>query len=132
MVRNDDNHNDGFVLEGVVKLVAQEVLDNKGEDVVVLDVRRLSSLADYFVITHGRSTKHVQGMADNLLANLKKKGIRSLGVEGEREGKWVLIDYGEVVVHLFYGPVREFYDLEGLWSQAPRMDLGSGDQGPTK
>ncbi len=113
----------------LVMTIAHEVLENKGEDVVVLDVRGLSSMSDYFVISHGRSTRHVQGMADNILRSLRKKGIKCLGVEGEREGKWVLMDYGDVVVHLFYGPVREFYDLEGLWSQAPRIEFRE-DQAP--
>ncbi len=104
-----------------VGAIVHEVLENKGEDVLVLDVRGLSSLSDYFVIAHGRSTRHVQGMADNVLHNLRNKGMKCLGVEGEREGKWILMDYGDVVLHLFYGPVRGFYDLEGLWNQAPRV-----------
>ncbi len=106
-----------------VKEIASEVIGNKGEDVVILDVKGLSSLADYFIISHGLSTRHVQGMADKMRRALRKKGIRCVGLEGEKEGKWILMDYGDVVVHLFYGPVREFYDLEGLWSQAPRMDV---------
>ncbi len=110
-------------MEKIVREIASEVIENKGEDPVILDVRGLSSLADYFIISHGRSTRHVQGMADKMRRALKKKGIHCIGMEGENEGKWILMDYGDVVVHLFYGPVREFYDLEGLWSQAPRINI---------
>jgi len=101
--------------------IAQAVKDNKGEEIVVLDVRTISAFADFFVIAQGRSTKHVQGIADKMRRELRNNGIRCSSVEGETEGKWVLMDYGEVIVHLFYEPVREFYDLEGLWSQAPRI-----------
>jgi nicotinate-nucleotide adenylyltransferase len=105
------------------KRIAGEILRNKGERIVILDVRGLSGFADYFVISHGRSTRHVQGIVDNIARDLRKDGMRCKGVEGERDGKWVLLDYGDVVVHLFYEPVRDFYDLEGLWSQAPRLEL---------
>lgn len=89
-----------------------------GERIVALDVRGLSSICDYFLIAQGRSTRHVQGTADKLRELLKKERIYPMDVEGEREGKWILLDYGDIVVHLFYEPVREFYDLEGLWHEA--------------
>ena len=101
--------------------LAMEVLNNKGEEVVILDLRGLSEFASYFVIAHGRSTRHVQGMADNVRGALAQRGVRPLSVEGEMDARWVLMDYGEVVVHLFYGPMRSFYDIEGLWSQAKRQ-----------
>jgi nicotinate-nucleotide adenylyltransferase len=101
--------------------IASEILENKGEQVVILDMRGLSSLADFFIISHGRSTRHVQGIANKMRRNLRKKGIKCSGVEGEQEGRWILMDYGDVIVHLFYEPVRGFYDLEGLWSEVPRI-----------
>jgi nicotinate-nucleotide adenylyltransferase len=92
----------------LARKIAGEILANKGERIVILDVRCLSGFADYFVISHGRSTRHVQGIVDNVSRNLRKDGIRCKGIEGERDGKWVLMDYGDVVVHLFYEPVRDF------------------------
>ena len=88
-----------------------------GEKVTALDVRGVSSICDFFIIAQGRSTRHVQGTADKLRELLKKECIYPLDVEGEREGKWILLDYGDIVVHLFYEPMREFYDLEGLWDE---------------
>ena len=101
-------------------LISDEVLKNKGERVIILDVRGLSSVTDYIIIAHGYSVRHVQGMAENIQRDLKKMGIIPYGVEGEREGNWILLDYGDVILHLFLEPLREFYDLEGLWSEAPR------------
>jgi nicotinate-nucleotide adenylyltransferase len=110
-------------LEEPVRQIVSEVLESKGEQVVILDMRDLSSLADFFIISHGRSTRHVQGIANKMRKNLRKKGIKCSGVEGEQEGKWILMDYGDVIVHLFYEPIRSFYDLEGLWSEVPRIIL---------
>ena len=109
--------------EVLVQEIASEVSENKGEQVIVLDMRGRSPLADFFIIAHGRSTRHVQGTADKTRKNLRKRGIRCSGIEGEHEGKWILMDYGDVVVHLFYEPIRGLYDLEGLWSDVPRLTL---------
>ncbi|MGQ9812310.1 MAG: nicotinate-nucleotide adenylyltransferase [Dissulfurimicrobium sp.] len=100
--------------------LAMEVLDNKGEEVVILDLRGLSDFTSYFVIAHGRSTRHVQGIVDNVREALEQRGEYPLSVEGEKDARWVLMDYGEVVIHLFYEPMRAFYDLEGLWGQAKK------------
>lgn len=110
-------------LEEPAQQIVLEILENKGEQVVILDMRGLSSLADFFIISHGRSTRHVQGIADKMRKNLRKKGIKCRGVEGEQEGKWILMDYGDVIVHLFHEPIRDFYDLEGLWSEVPKIIL---------
>ena len=104
-------------------LCVQQALDNKAQDLVLLDVREISSFADYFLICSGRSSRQVQGIADRLEEALRELGIRPLGVEGRREGHWVLMDYGDVIVHIFYGPVRDVYDLESLWSEARAVDL---------
>ena len=97
-------------------------LDGKGEDVVVLDVRKISSFTDYFVILSGRSTRHVQALAESLENELRSKRISTSRAEGLSEGKWVLLDFGDVVVHIFYHEQRDFYDLEGLWHDAPRLE----------
>jgi nicotinate-nucleotide adenylyltransferase len=110
-------------LQEPAQQIVLEILENKGEQVVILDMRGLSSLADFFIISHGRSTRHVQGIANKMRKNLRKKGIKCGGIEGEQEGKWILMDYGDVIVHLFYEPIRDFYDLEGLWSEVPKIIL---------
>ncbi|WP_448871576.1 ribosome silencing factor [Desulfobulbus propionicus] len=102
---------------------ARIALDAKAEDLVVLDVRGLASFTDYFVIMSGRSTRHVQGLAEAIESELSAKRISSKSSEGLREGMWVLLDFGDVVVHVFYHETRGFYDLEGLWHDAPRLDV---------
>jgi len=85
---------------------------------VVLDVRKLTSLADVFIICSGRSNRQVSAIAEHIQLDLKKQGITPLRVEGKKEGHWVVMDYGHVIIHVFFEPVREFYDLEGLWIDA--------------
>ena len=98
-------------------------LDRKAYDLVMLETGGLSSIADYFVICSGRSDTQVQAIADAVDAHMATRGERPLSVEGVQHGQWVLMDYGDVVVHIFYVPVREFYDLERLWMRAPRVEL---------
>ena len=83
----------------------------------------VSSFADYFVICHGDSNRHVRAIAKHIEQKMEEAGFASLGIEGYAEGKWILIDYDDVVVHLFSKPVREFYDLERLWSEAPFVEI---------
>jgi ribosome-associated protein len=97
----------------------------KASDIVLLGVSKLSSFADHFLICTGLSTRQVQGIADNLERALRNHGLRPLGIEGRTEGKWVLMDYGEIIIHIFYEPVRHFYDLESLWSEAERLNVNS-------
>ena len=98
-------------------------LDHKAYDLVVLETGDVSSIADYFVICSGRSDTQVEAIANAIEAALRERGARPLAVEGLPHAQWVLLDYGDVVVHIFYVPVREFYDLERLWIRAPRVDL---------
>ena len=98
-------------------------LDHKAYDLVVLETGRLSSIADYFVICSGRSDTQVQAIAEGVEKHLEAQGVRPLSVEGQSRGLWVLMDYGDVVVHVFQIPVREFYDLERLWVRAPQVAL---------
>lgn len=102
-------------------LCAQKAVNFKALDLVLLDVSGFSSFADYFVICSGKSSRQVQGIADNVESSLRDRGIKPLGVEGRQEGHWILMDYGEVIVHIFYEPVRYFYDLESLWSEAEKV-----------
>jgi ribosome-associated protein len=96
----------------------------KALNVVVLNLRGLASFADTFIVCSGRSHRQVSAIAESVQQDLKAKGIKPLGIEGLREGHWVLMDYGDVLIHVFYEPVRIFYDLEGLWSEAKRVELG--------
>jgi ribosome-associated protein len=102
---------------------ARIALDTKAEELAVLDVRGKSSFADYFLIMSGRSTRHVQALAEAIEAELHSKRISSKHAEGLQDGVWVLLDFGDVVVHIFYREQREFYNLEGLWHDAPRLDV---------
>ncbi len=104
-------------------LCANIVLERKAADPVLFEVQGLTSITDYFLIASGKSSRQVQAIARHLQMRMKETGFLPFGVEGEREGHWILLDYGDVVVHLFYEPVREFYDLEGLWIEAPRVRI---------
>ena len=99
-------------------LAAKAASDLQADDIVILDLKKLTSFTDYFVICGGRSDRQVRSIAEAVEKNLKGQGIHPLGVEGEGEGHWVLMDYGSVVVHVFYHEVREYYSLEKLWSDA--------------
>ena len=96
---------------------------HKAQEPVVLDVKGLCGFADYFLICSGTSRRHVQALAQHLQEGLREAGVRPLGVEGLEEANWVLLDYNDLVVHLFLKPLREFYDLEGLWVDASRLEV---------
>lgn len=106
-------------------LYIKAALGKKAMDLVVLDVRKLSSIADVFIICSGRSNRQVMAIAEHIQVDLKKHGIKPLSVEGKKEGHWVLLDYGHVIIHVFYEPVRSFYDLEGLWIDAEKIETKS-------
>lgn len=98
--------------------------ERKAVNPVLLEVYGMTSLTDYFLIVSGRSTRQVQAITRHLVRRLRDDGFRAFGVEGEQEGQWVLLDYGDVIIHVFYEPMRAFYDLEGLWAEAPRIHVG--------
>jgi ribosome-associated protein len=106
-----------------VLLCVNAVLEKKGRNIVVLNIKQLSSIADYLIICSGSSDRQVQSIASAIEENLKKEKVLPIGIEGDRIGKWVLLDYGDVLVHVFYEPVRGFYDLESLWPDVPRMEI---------
>lgn len=110
-------------LDPELKPYVTAALGRKAMDPVVLDVRHVTDVADVFVICSGRSNRQVSAIAEFIEKDLKKAGIRSISVEGIKDGQWVLIDYGHVVIHVFYDPVRRFYDLESLWADAARIDI---------
>lgn len=108
---------------------ASQVLDKKAIQVRVLDVRSLSSLTDFLVLASGSSDRQVQACAEAVHQGLKKHyDLLPLGIEGMQEGRWVLLDYGDVMVHVFHEPVRQFYDLDGLWGDAREVALPDEEQ----
>jgi ribosome-associated protein len=110
-------------MEASLKPYIDAVLGRKAVHVAVLDVRGLTSIADAFIICSGRSNRQVSAIAEHVERELRKQKIKPLSVEGAKEGQWVLLDYGSVIIHVFFESVREFYDLEGLWTDARRLKL---------
>lgn len=106
----------------------QAVLGKQAMHVVALDVSELTSIADVFIICSGRSNRQVSAIAEHIERELRRHKIKPLSVEGTAEGHWVLMDYGHVIIHVFFDPVREFYDLEGLWSDARRIPIPAAPQ----
>lgn len=104
--------------EQMKQLVVDALEDVKGVDIVVLDVRGKTSITDFMVIASGRSDRQVKSLAQSVLDKAKDNGLSAIGVEGEREGEWVVVDLGEVVVHIFIPEKRDFYNLEKLWGDA--------------
>ncbi|OEH84679.1 ribosome silencing factor [Desulfuribacillus stibiiarsenatis] len=103
----------------LIKRIVYLIEDKKAEDIVILDIEGLSVISDYFVICTGRSVTQVKAIADHVMDTLKQEdGIMTRGVEGQREGKWVLVDFGDVIIHVFRQEEREFYNLERLWGDA--------------
>ncbi len=101
--------------ESLKKLAIDALEELKANDIAVLDVRELTSICDYMIICSGRSSRHLHSIADNVAIQAKKQGQQPLGLEGKNSNDWVLIDLGDVVVHVMLPETREFYDLEKLW-----------------
>lgn len=100
-----------------IKQLAIDALeDMKAEDILVLDVKGKTTVTDWIIVASGTSSRHTKSIANNVIADAKKAGSPPLGFEGEAEGEWVLVDLGDVIVHVMQRQVREFYDLESLWS----------------
>lgn len=99
--------------------------DRKAADGLVIDLRTISDATDYFVVVSGTSDTHVRAIAEHVLEALEARGVRAHHVEGLSAGRWVLLDFVDFVVHVFHPVVREFYQLEGLWSDAPQTELRS-------
>lgn len=97
--------------------------ERKARSIKALDVRKLTSYTDTIVIITAGSSRQVSAIAEHMHISLKKKGMKAIGTEGMSEGHWVLLDYGYVIIHLFDAETGQLYDLEGLWSDAPRYDL---------
>jgi len=110
----------------VARLAADLAVDRKAADIVILDLSNLSSITDYFVICTGRSDIHVRAICERVDEGMRGAGQSRLSAEGVESGQWALLDYGDIVVHVFQHASRELYDLERLWSQAPHWTYEAG------
>lgn len=104
-------------------LLSGFALEKKAYDLVLMEVRQVTSIADYFIVCSGRSDRQVQSIAQGIEEKLAEVDVLPLSIEGYTRGQWVLMDFSDVIVHIFYQPLRQFYDLEGLWADAPRVEL---------
>ena len=100
-------------------MILDLISDKKGVDILLMDTRAVSSIADYFVIATGESERQLKAMSDEIQKQMKKHKILPLGVEGKQDTGWILLDYGSVIVHLFSAALRDFYQLEQVWAKAP-------------
>ncbi len=107
----------------LAQICARAAIDAKAEELVVLDVKGISSFTYYCVIMSGRSTRHVQGLAEAIEKEMRAKRVNTANAEGLQEGMWVLLDFNDVVVHIFYHEQRKFYDLESLWHDARPVNI---------
>lgn len=108
-----------------LRAIVQTLDKKKAEDIQVLGITELTILADYFVIVNGTSTTHTKSLADEVEFQLGKLGVKPERVEGYQSANWIILDYADIVVHVFYKEVRDFYSLERLWSDAKRLDIRS-------
>jgi len=103
--------------------------DKRALDPVLLDMREITPITDYFLICHGTSNVHIRALSEGVLEALKEAGVRPFGVEGRGAARWLLLDYGDLIVHIFAQEEREFYALERLWSDAPRVETEAAAAG---
>jgi ribosome-associated protein len=108
-----------------LKRAIELAVDRKGNEMLLLDLRGVSTATDYFLLVNGTSDTHVRSIADNIIDEMRKEGMRADHIEGLRSGRWVLIDFIDFVVHVFHPAAREFYQLERLWGDAPAIPIES-------
>jgi len=120
----NDQTNQGFDVRKLLDRLLNAAWEKKAYDTVVLDVAQAVGYTDYMVVLTGRSTRHVTSIAESVIRAMRKQdGMRPLSSEGVRHGRWAVLDYGDVVVHIFLSELRSLYDLESLWSDCPRVEI---------
>ncbi len=105
-------------------LVHECLDDMKGQDIICMDVRELTSVCDYMFVVTGTSNRHLKAVTDELIKKVKQSGAKVFGTEGQNQAEWILVDLGDVIVHAMLAPTRELYDLESLWSMTPERSEG--------
>lgn len=110
----------------ILRIVVDAAEDKKAQDLVVLDIQGVALFADYFVICHGNSETQVQAIAKEIKDKAFKTGLNSKSMEGYDEARWVLVDLGDIIAHVFHKEEREYYNLEKLWFDASRVEVGEG------
>ncbi len=111
-------------LDDAKQIIVAALEEVKAVDIKILDVRDISSFTDLMIIASGTSTRHVKALSDKVIEHGKKSGLRPLGIEGERDAEWVLVDFGDIVVHVMHPQIRDFYNLEKLWSVGETNSTG--------
>lgn len=106
-----------------IKTCAQYAEEKKAKDILVLELKGLTDITDYFLVANGTSERHVKTISEHIETSMKRDGILSYSMEGYNEGRWVIIDYRDMIVHIFIEPLRDLYDLEGLWMEAKRHKI---------
>ncbi len=107
----------------MLEMVRECIAERKGRDTVVLDLTELTPISDYFVICSGTSSMHARAISEHIELTCKKAGFMPIGIEGEKNARWILLDYGDVVIHIFIDETRQFYNLERLWGDARRVEF---------
>jgi ribosome-associated protein len=106
-----------------VKICGMLAEEKKAQDVVIMELDDLTDIADYFLVASGTGERHVRTIADSIEAGMKERGVKPYSVEGHRDGRWIIIDYQNVIVHIFFEQLRELYDLESLWIEAKKFRI---------
>lgn len=114
----------------MLSLAGREALERKIGDMTVLDLRGLCSYTDFLLVVTAMSSRQVHAVAEHIRRRASKQGLKPLAMEGERGGRWTILDYGPLIIHVFLDEVRDYYDLEGLWSDAPAYTWGEADDEP--
>ncbi len=112
-----------MIAKDIAKLAYAALADKKGEDIRIIDISKISVLADYFIIASGSNKNQVQAMADNVQDELLKSGIEVKQIEGYQSGNWILMDYGDIIIHVFSSEDRLFYDLERIWRDGASISV---------
>ena len=107
----------------VTNAIINSCLDAKAKEITALNIKEASDVADYVVVVSGRSDRQVQGIGNRIIQNLAELGIEPSSIEGYEKGHWLLLDFDDVVVHIFFEPTRPHYNIEGLWPKAQRLDV---------
>lgn len=114
-------------VEDKLRIIKDSCKEKKGIDIKVLDIKGLSSIADYFVIVSGNSVRQVSALADEIEEKMDEKGINLENIDGKTTSRWILLDYGDIIVHVFHKDEREYYDIERLWSKEEEEEEENGN-----